>query len=153
MLGANLGRFAKGSFMRGINILTIVGVALAWVSITAAQGQRYDTPKVGQFLEGRIAGKAMNCLPIRGARPNRVIDGTAIVYAFGDILFVNRPATGAEMLSESKTLVRRGQGSQLCKGDVIDLVDPSSHTQAGSIVLGDFVPYRRKARSAYSGVY
>jgi hypothetical protein len=149
----NQGNLAKVSIMRGIDFLTIASVALVWIGVTVSHEQSYDAPMLDKILDGRIAGKAVNCLPARSVRPRRAIDRTAVDCAIGDALYVNHPSSGVELPSASKTLVARTRGSQLCSGEVVDPVDPRSHLQAGSVALGEFVPYRKLTRSTYFEIY
>lgn len=94
-------------------------------------------------LAGRVAGEPVHCIDLHSIRSSRVITDTAILYDAGGVLYVNRPANGAEQLNQFDTLVTRLPSTQLCNVDTVTMVEPVSHTFTGVVFLGDFVPYRR----------
>lgn len=116
----------------------------------AAAGER-RTPEaeLARATDGRIAGEPVRCLDTRRFSSTSIIDGTAIVYrAPGDTLWVNRPRSGARSLDDWDVLVTRQYTGSLCRGDIVRLYDRSSMSQNGSILLGEFVPYRRDGARA-----
>jgi hypothetical protein len=72
-----------------------------------------------------------------------VIKNSAIIYDSGSTLYVNRPRAGAQSLDEQDILLTRTFSSQLCSGDVVEVIDGSSGMLRGLVFLGDFVPYKR----------
>lgn len=100
--------------------------------------------KLARALHDYLASKPINCLTLRRIRSSRIIDRTAIIYEIGGKLYVNRPEIGAESLSDSNVLVTKTVNGEICRGEVIHLVDRTSKFQAGSISLGEFVPYHKK---------
>jgi hypothetical protein len=99
--------------------------------------------RLARALEGRVAGKPVDCIQLRSIRSSRIIDDTAILYDTGGTLYVNRPRAGRESLDQWDTLVTRTHSSQLCSIDVVHLYDTGSRMQTGSVFLGEFVPYRK----------
>jgi hypothetical protein len=110
----------------------------------AAQAKPADhEAELARRLAGRVAGEPVHCIDLHRARSSQVIDGTAIVWDAGSILYVNRPRSGAEELDEGDTMVLRLSSTQLCNVDTIRMVDRVSGMMTGLVFLGDFVPYRR----------
>lgn len=100
--------------------------------------------KLAKALEGRVAGKPVDCLTQRDIRSSHIYDRTAIVYeANGGTLYVNRPRSGAQSLDSNDILVTDTHSSQLCSIDVVHLYDNGSRMQSGFVGLGPFVPYAR----------
>lgn len=117
---------------------------------TSVQAQAASKPretgeeKLAKAIEGRIAGKPVNCINFRDIRSSRIISGTAIIYEGSNgTLYVNRPASGASTLRTGDALVTRTSLSQLCNVDIVRLLDTASRFERGSIGLGQFVPYPR----------
>lgn len=137
--------------MRGLDVSTIAIAALAWLGIGLDDGISPGAAKLAEALSGRMAGPSVTCLPLRTAGSSRIIDGTAIIFEVGNSYYVNRPESGAELLSDSKALVTRTFSSQLCRGDAVTLLDTASRAHSGPVILGTFVPYRkRNSRSLQS---
>jgi hypothetical protein len=128
--------------MRKFVSLLTGAVLLAAVPAAAAPRLSPDA-KLAQALEGRIAGEAVNCISLHGARSSQVIENSAIVYRSGGTLYVNRPRAGAESLNNWDAMLTRTFSSQLCSGDVIEIVDTATGHMRGLVFLGDFVPYKR----------
>jgi hypothetical protein len=138
--------------MRGIDILTAAGVAFLWIGAAAAKPPMTGEARLARALEGRDFAKPVDCLTLRRVRSSRIIDRTAIIFEDGGTLYVNRPLAGAEALSDSLALVLKTPTGRICRGEAVQLFDASSHIQAGSVFLGEFVPYRKRA-PAYSPPY
>lgn len=98
--------------------------------------------KLAKALEGRVAGEPVNCVNLRGIRSSKIIDGTAIIYDAGGTLYVNRPESGAAFLDNWDVLVTKTHSSRLCDIDVVYLYDSGTRMQSGSVMLGEFIPYR-----------
>lgn len=126
-------------------------LSLSAVLVLAASGaQAADQPnaegeaKLAKLLEGRVAGKPVDCINLRAMDNSEIIDGTAIVYKGpGGRLYVNRPRGGADWLRSDDVLVTKTLTAQLCKVDPVTLVDSLSRFPRGFVNLGDFVPYTK----------
>ena len=102
------------------------------------QQQTFD-----KALAGKVPGKAEKCLPLQRSNDMEVIDDDTILYRDGRTTYVNQPLGSCNLLGRgSYALVTRSQGSQLCRGDIANVVDASTGVTVGSCALGDFVPYR-----------
>ena len=125
-------------------ILTGLALALAMGAPAAgsAATQSADA-RLEKALRGRVAGQPVSCIPLQQASSTEIIDGTAILYRVGDTIYVNRPRGGAASLRNSDVLVVRSFGSQLCRPEIVNLVDRASRGLRGFVSLGDFVPYTK----------
>ena len=124
--------------------------ALAAVVVLAAASGAVAAPKVTpeakleRLLDGRVAGKPVDCIIARNTDTIEIVDGTAIVYRMNNgVMYVNRPAIGADSLRRDQMLVTKVSGTQLCNLDMVTLVEPGSHFQSGAVSLGTFTPYAK----------
>lgn len=124
-----------------IAAVAVVTALLAAPQVDARPKQSGEE-KLAKLLEGREAGKPVNCIPSSQASETRVIDKTAIVYRIGSTLYVNRP-TNADRLNDDDILVTKLFGSQLCSVDTVQLHDRTSFFWSGFVGLREFVPYRK----------
>ena len=128
----------------------VAGVALLGAMPVFAKGEDWRAAraakaeaKLAKKLEGRVAGTPVRCISLPTIRSSTVIDGKAIIYDAGNVIYVNIPANGASTLDDDDILVTNTTGSQLCDLDIVRLVDRSSHFQTGFVSLDKFVPYRK----------
>lgn len=115
--------------------------ALASGSAVAAP-RLHPEEQLARALDGRVAGRPVNCIDTRQAS-SRIIEGTAIIYKVGRTLYVNRPRVGAEDLERRSTLATRTISTRLCDIDTVQLFDLQARMMTGIVFLGEFVPYRR----------
>ena len=125
-------------------IMTGLALALAMSAPAAdAATTQAAEARLEKALRGRVAGQPVSCLPLRQASSTEIIDGTAILYRVGNTIYVNRPRGGAASLRNDDVLVVRSFGSQLCRPEVVNLIDRASRGLRGFVSLGDFVPYTK----------
>ena len=127
-------------------------MALAMASLVVAAASAADAPPqtanakgeadLAKMLKDRVPGKPVNCISILDSQNSTVIDHTAIVYDAGGTLYVNRPSN-ADQLDSNDIMVTRTSIDQLCRLDIVRLVDRGSHMMSGFVDLQDFVPYTR----------
>lgn len=122
-----------------------ISAAIAAIALSAAAGAASLAPdaRLAKMLDGRVAGKPVDCINLRDIQSSQIIDKTAIVYRIGKRLYVNRPS-GAYQLDSDDILVTKTIGSQLCQIDSVRLVDRTSHFPSGFVTLGEFVPYTKQ---------
>lgn len=95
-------------------------------------------------LGGRLVGPPQSCLSRRRADSMHIVDDYTILYRDGATTWRNDPPGGCNGLGRpGSAMVSRTIGSQLCRGDIVNIVDNRSGFQSGTCVLGDFVPFRR----------
>jgi hypothetical protein len=105
---------------------------------TAEKGEA----KLAKLLEGRTAGKPVNCITTLNSSDLQVIDETALVYKTGKTVYVARPSH-PKQLRRDDILVTKRTGSQLCTNDSIRTVDRSGGFSTGAVFLDHFVPYTK----------
>jgi len=103
--------------------------------------------QLAKLLAGRVAGQPVDCISLRNAGSSQIIDGTAIVFDSGAVLYVNQPAY-PEALDSDQILITKTWGDQLCRLDIVRLRDRGTHMDAGFVGLESFVPYRRAPKVA-----
>ena len=130
-------------------LITAIAATAAVFGAASLEAKPRLTPQqqLDKLLEGREAGKPVNCISNWDTREMRVLDGTAIVYGWGNTIWVNVPKN-AKDLDDDDILVTRTSGSQLCDLDIVHTVDRTGHFTTGFVSLGEFVPYRRVAKVA-----
>ena len=126
--------------------LVFAAAALLTGPVIAARPQLNPQQQLGKLLEGRVAGTPVHCISQYDTREMQVLDKTAIVYGWGNTIWVNTPRN-AESLDSDDIMVTRLFGSQFCSLDIVNTVDRSGGFTNGFISLGDFVPYRRVTKS------
>lgn len=133
--------------MRALAIALAATALVAGGAVVDAKPRLTPEQRLEKLLEGREVGKPVSCISQMDTRDLEILDGVALVYRTGTTLYVNKPRN-AEDLDSDDILVIRPSGSQLCRLDMINTVDRTSHFTTGFINLGDFVPYRRVKQAA-----
>lgn len=104
--------------------------------------------ELARILKGRTAGTPVDCLTLHRIRSSRIINDTGIVFTdIGGTIYVNTPQSGANFLHNGLTLVFDTHIDRLCNVDVVRLLDSSTRMGAGSVGLGQFVPYPKPAKA------
>ena len=105
---------------------------------------------LARAVEGRTVGEPVDCIDPKNAHRAEIIDKTAILYYMpGGKLYVNRPEMGAASLDRDAIIYSRTVGAQLCRRDVVRMVDRGGHGPVrgiGNVGLGRFVPYEKAQR-------
>lgn len=130
--------------MKRIAIAIVTATVL--LSAPAVQAKMSGEEKLAKILEGREAGKPVNCITLSDSRDARIIDKTAIVYGRGRTIYVNRPMN-ADDLDDDDIMVTKTSLSQLCRLDTVRMRDRSQFFFTGFVGLEQFVPYRRVAQN------
>ncbi len=128
--------------MRKLAIALAATAALLGTASVDAKPRLTPEQRLDKLLEGRVAGKPVSCLSQFETRQMQVLDKTAIVYGWGNTIWVNVPRN-AKDLDDDDILVTRTSTSQLCDVDIVHTLDRGSHFPSGFISLGKFVPYKK----------
>ena len=128
--------------MRKLAIALTVAAALLAGPALDARSRMTPQQELDKLLVGREAGRPVHCISTFDSREMRVLDKTAIVFGWGNTIWVNTPRN-AEHLDDDDILLTQTSGSQLCDLDIVQTLDRSSQFFNGSLSLGRFVPYRR----------
>ncbi|GGE05196.1 hypothetical protein GCM10011515_25940 [Tsuneonella deserti] len=124
-----------------LSLIALAGMALV-SGPSIARDRLTGQERLARMLEGRVAGKPQSCVNTRVYSDSQIIDGTALVYGHGKTIWVNIPANPEDLRRHDILLVRQF-GPELCRQDIVTLLDNASGIFKGSISLGDFVPYTR----------
>jgi len=108
----------------------------------AAREKLTGEQELAKMLEGRVAGKPVNCVSLNQTRTTTIISKTAIVYDMGSTIYVNRPAF-PQNLDSDDVMVTKTSGSQLCHLDLVEMRARSGMFWRGSVGLEQFVPYTK----------
>lgn len=136
--------------MRVSRYLTAMAALAVVASAMPAQAKERLTgeAKLAKMLDGRVAGKPVDCVTLTQIRSTEIIDRTAIVYTTNNgTMYVNRPS-GANFLDDDDILVSEPRNGQACRIDIVRLIDRGSRMSSGSVGLNDFVPYPRPPKVA-----
>ena len=136
--------------MRVSRYLTAMAALAVVASAMPAQAKERLTgeAQLAKMLDGRVAGKPVDCVTLTQIRSTEIIDRTAIVYTTNNgTMYVNRPS-GANFLDDDDILVSEPRNGQACRIDIVRLIDRGSRMSSGSVGLNDFVPYPRPPKVA-----
>lgn len=133
--------------MRKIAIALTAAVAMLGTASLDAKPKLTPQQRLDKLLEGRVAGEPVQCISTFDSREMQVLDKTAIVYGWGNTIWVNVP-DNAQDLDDDDIMVTKTTGSQLCSVDIVHTVDRAGHFPTGFISLGKFVPYKKEAKVA-----
>jgi len=128
----------------------LLSIAAGVLVLSAMPAQARDKltgeQQLAKMLEGRVAERPVNCISLfTGNENTTVIDKTAIVYGWGNVIYVNRP-TNPESLNSDDILISHPTTGQDCSLDTIQLRDRNTHSYDGFVGLQEFVPWRRVAK-------
>ena len=133
-----------------VSIILALGAAATLASCsTAPPVQESRSPQAAQDLSralaGRVAGRPMSCIPTYRTSQMQVIDDWTILFRDGRTVYVQNPQGGCRGIGRGSTImVSRLHGStQLCSGDIQQLIDSSTRMPQGSCAFGPFIPYTR----------
>lgn len=135
------------------NARTLLGMSAAALLASCSTTPMEETrsPKAQEELDralaGRVAGPPVNCIPSYRSTDMQIIDDYTILFKVGRITYVQNPRGGCQGIGNgSNTLVTKLIGtSQLCSGDINNLVDFHTRIGGGACVFSPFVPYTKPA--------
>jgi hypothetical protein len=130
-------------------IIALTALALA-AGCTAASAEDQaiaradgEATLAAELRDYRQAGTPVSCVPLRNLGGNRSAGEGAVIFGSGSRIWVNRPPAGCPLVRDHAALTLRTTGSQICRGDIVNVVDTASGMNYGSCGLGDFTPYER----------
>lgn len=120
-------------------------MASAVLLCSCAAGQTASTPpedpKVTKALAGKVAGEPRDCISVSDTRSSSTYRGT-ILYRTNAKLTYRNDVNNCAALDDDKIIVTRIYTGQICRGEIISLIDRSSNFPSGACTYGKFVPYR-----------
>lgn len=127
--------------------LAILSTLLALLAPVAAEARPDNSPD--RALAGRTPGNPVTCIDLTRIDDSQTYESGAILYRMrGGPDYLNTPPGCAGTLRSDSLLVMRTPGTQLCRGDIVEVRDRMSPIPHGSCGLGDFVPYPKPPRAA-----
>ena len=124
--------------------------ALAIIAFTGAADARpreTGEEELARMLNGRVAEQPVDCIRTWPNGNSSVIDGTAIVFGRGNVIYVNRTRDPGSIDDDDALLIRKfGDATRLCRTDIVTTFDTASKFYTGNVFLTEFVPYRRIRR-------
>ena len=122
---------------------SLAAAALALLTLAPATQARQE-PSADRALAGRVAGKPVSCIPQRQIDSSQNFDSGDILYRMkSGPDYLNSPRPKCAGLRGGAGMVTRTPSTDLCRGDIAEIVDFTSGIHYGSCALGDFVPYPR----------
>ena len=120
------------------------GAVVATALIAAPAAARIDPQaKLDRLLAGRTAGKPVDCIQLFPSNRSMTIAHQTVVYEVSGTRYVARFDQGCPELREDRVIVTRTPSTQLCRGDIAQIVDTGPGIPFGSCVFDGFVPYRK----------
>jgi len=99
-------------------------------------------PKLTEALAGKVAGETRTCIPLNEANSSEYYRD-AIVYRQGrSRLWVAEMRNCPLKSGDDYILVMDVRGSQVCRGDIVRLVERTGGFGAGACSFGTFTQYR-----------
>ena len=129
--------------MRGGPSILILAAALGAGAATASSPISREFAATAKTLAALTPGKPVSCISLSRTRTSNFLDRDTIAYReTAGRYYVNRTNGGCDFDGDS-IVITNTPSDQLCRGDIIRLVDRSSRMPRGSCSFGDFVPYSR----------
>jgi Family of unknown function (DUF6491) len=132
--------------IRRLALLLAGGAALASCTTGAEPAQR--SPEKQQELQrltaGKTAGAPVSCLQNYNATDQRIIDDRTVAYPLGArTVYVMQLSPGCHMLGSGNyaLLTKQFGGMGMCRGDIVQVIDTTSHITVGSCGIDQIVPY------------
>jgi hypothetical protein len=121
--------------------LLLLTAALAMTGPAAiATARAPDSPD--KELAGRTPGKPESCISQRQIDDSQLYPDGRILYRMrGGPDYLNNAGQGCATNAINPTMVTSTPSTQLCRGDILRVVDATSGMFYGSCGLNDFVPY------------
>ena len=133
--------------MRRIALLLLAtGLASCTTAPPSATHAARSQAELQSLIAGKVAEKPVSCLPSYNANDMVVVDENTIAFRSGAsrvyIAHMNGPCSNLGGAGYA-LLTRNTGGLGLCRGEIAQVIDTSSHIPVGSCSFGDFVPYVR----------
>ncbi len=138
--------------MRRIPLLLGLAASIALAGCSYGDAESAPAPireKEAKILEkelaGKVAGAPLNCISTLGQNNLiRISDDMLLYRHSGRLVYQNKlRSTCPGLARDSDVLVTETYGGQLCRGDLVRLVDRTSGIPGPVCSLGEFVPYRK----------
>lgn len=127
--------------MRFVPVLALVACS---TTVAAAPAVMPHTNNSQDYVAGRVAGAPRSCVPrSRTGDRSRIFDDHVIAYdGPGSTVYLNRPAS-CDALTSNHGIVAVSPSAQICRGDIIQVVEFQTGFNFGGCTLGEFTPYTK----------
>jgi hypothetical protein len=134
--------------MRGISLLVLGALVASCSAAPLPAATSAQMSRAAQLLAGKVAGPPVNCISELRTRDMTWLDNSTVAFKAGsNRVYVNHFEGGCDNPGGRYAMTTRQVGTaQLCRGDIAGLIDSMSHTNMGSCVFGDFIPYTGPGR-------
>jgi hypothetical protein len=131
--------------MRMRIVSTVILLAATACATTVAARDEVPDPAFAKAIAGKVAGTPRNCISVNDTRESTTFRN-AIVYRVNSKLSYVNDLDKCPFLRNDNILVTNVRGSQICRGDIVNMVDRGSGFPSGSCSFGDFIPYQTPAK-------
>lgn len=122
-------------------IRIILPLALLAGCATTSRTAEGPDPRIATALAGKVAGQSQSCIRLDEARGSEVVRDAILYRAGRDKSYLaEAPGCGTSGFNDY-ILVQKVFGSQLCRGDIIRLVQRTGGFEAGSCAIREITPY------------
>jgi len=125
----------------GILLLTLAGSCAP----TPPNGEMVakEQAKFAELTAGKAAGAPLSCIPAWRRDDMVVVDDQTIAFRnVGSTVYVNHMQSACSGIEHGRNaLVWKSTTSNMCRGDIAEIIDTGARITVGSCVFGDFVPY------------
>jgi len=126
-----------------LGVIAIGGCAVNEARLAEAQAS--DAKQLAKALEGRTAGKSVDCVSTTTGLNGPEIIGTTLLY--NDVGRIWRTDVAAcPGLDSDSLLVVEQHGSQMCERDRFRVVHRGSNIPGAYCLMGKFTPYTKAKR-------
>ena len=124
-----------------LRALTLAAIAVAAPAL--ARDNPRDEAAVARMLDGKAPEAPRKCLTAWDSRNSSVHDGTVLFRVNSRLVYKN-DMQDCHLLHEDDILQTNLYGtSQLCEGDIAQVINRAGRYGKGACTFGEFVPYRR----------
>ena len=121
----------------------VLPLALLGGCATVPHADKGPDTRLAAALEGRVAGKPQNCIRLDQASGGEVYRDTILYRASRSTFYLaEAPGCGSDT-AHDYILVQKVFGSNLCRGDIVNLVERTGGFGAGACGIQGFTPYTR----------
>jgi hypothetical protein len=99
--------------------------------------------QLAKLIEGRTAGKPVDCIHLDLRAASVTIPRTAIAYKDGRTWYVSRFEGGCPELDPDAFIITSTPTTQVCRGDIVRVGRTPPTLLLGTCVMGDFTPYTK----------
>jgi len=108
----------------------------------APRSERAQT-RLTRALEGKVAGVPQQCISRFRRNDQEIVDRNTILFKNGrNLVYRNDPEGGCNGLDRTRAIVVTLFNDDLCRGDIIRVVDTVSGSTVGTCAFSDFIPYQ-----------